>query len=382
MNTEKINENALSKQEIGQLGQDEIELRDIANFLKNHKVSLSISAFIGFFLAALIGFQSGIYESSLIITNDAKIDPMKFKRIKMNLPRLAYEIPDLSDSERSKFKSESYWAKAIFPTFGLTKNDYKEAGIIDSKDGAVIINFVLNEKARSKDDAEKGIYRAATYFKNAAALIQLKDLIQHYAYEAELEYEKLKKEIIETNNKNEILKKRALDLTALHKRFPQKSQTNLSQIQNFNEESIKFLPLEVQIVATESEIKRNNESINEKLAQIYEIQLKTRVRIAYQKIGGEKNAAKSLSAVLDGFEDLEGDDLSAGAKNFAKSKIKLELLEIVAMSQTGFGQRTSVITNSRFEKIIAMSMLGAFVFTLCMAAFIYVREKINHKHIC
>lgn len=275
--------------------EEEISLYDIVNFfLEGWKTILAAAA-----IGAVLGFSAwqflGQYQAemvlhnnviSLVTENSAKenqqnyaLDLVSWRTIQKSLPNLADQLVEESRVPEGKtglYKQMSdgvWWQKNVLPTYAITKADTKDFAAI-SKDldiaSTTILSLTIKASGSSKDASLENVRSAVQFLLKGGAFLQLKALLNGYESETIGTVAEIQSKITNTQIELGYLKTRAKNLEELLRRFPS-TGNNGQQVVDPKESSAKYLPIPTQLVAVNTDINSNKESLerlNDRLAQI------------------------------------------------------------------------------------------------------------------
>jgi len=262
--------------------EDEISLKDMVDFLAGAWKKLAIASVIG----ALVGFGYwslfSPYTGEYVLINSGYVDILSWKSLQKTLPNLALQISEkskLDKIEEDFFKSVStdlWWPKNVIANYALSKADTKDlAGLSKDLDAAptTIVSLTINISGKTKDDAIDHALRTAQFMRTGSSYLQIRSLINSYEINALTGASDLNAKI--TNAKIELgyQLERLKQIELLNKRFPGSSNAINGQIFDPKDSGAKYLPLQTQIIASNSEINNSKENLSRlqrQLAQVAE----------------------------------------------------------------------------------------------------------------
>jgi len=353
--------------------QDEISLVDTVNFFGEHYKRILACGLLGLIVAYAAYRQMGTYQATSILTNDGTVDFVLLKRLQINLPRIAKQIAEMDGNELAEeLSNESWWANNFKPTYAITKADQKDITELTSEKNK-ILNFVLSVSSKTEETAIKKANESAAFFKNTAALIMAKDLIQNYNYQVENGASNLERKKHEIKSEIQYLSKKAQALEQLKTRFPQTQSVVSSQVLDPKDSGSKYLPISTQLIAVYAEISMRQEeldrikdkelmlSVKDKASHILETNLKNRF-----------DGLDILNEVHDkikiAINNTNSNDLN---KLLALETVRSEIMAIQSQYRSGLGQRTPTqVTKKGISKYLVLGFIGG-LFAGLFYAFIF-----------
>lgn len=273
---------------------------------------------IGLLLGTGIYFSSNYVVKATIINNGA-IDFLAWRNLKSNLPILAGKISmsrkvsnPKEQRELKKLSSPKWWESNFVPTFAVSKTDAKDL-LPQSSDlreigTTKIVNFVVTSSAKTKAEAIEGAQLDADFFQTGAVYFALKNLINDYAATAINNNASLQRNISNAKVQLVGLKIREENLLRLiekHKNEPAGPSIQLLSPDPTDKTMGKYLPLNTQLIAVESEINQQNEviAVTGNLLEENKL-LETFVKLALPVIEGNYDGIKSAEALLSIIQEL------------------------------------------------------------------------------
>jgi hypothetical protein len=377
LNTISKNESKfLMSEQHEQHEQHEISLVDIVKFFGEHYKRILMCGVVGLVVAIAAYTQSSIYQATSILTNDGTVDFVLLKRLQINLPRIAQQIADSNGSElANELSSESWWTKNFKPTFAITKADQKDVTDLASGNNK-ILNFVFSASSKTEEVALKKANESADFFKNAAALIMAKDLLQSYNHQVENGMSQLEKSRLEIKSEIEYLTKKAKNLEELKARFPQNQTVFSSQVLDPKDSGSKYLPISTQLIAVYEEIAMKQEAL-EKIKDA-EILLSVKDRASDLLENSLKNRFDGLGVLNEVTDDMK---IALSSTNDPKTLLALqtvtsEIMAVQSQYRSGLGQRTPTQVTKKSISIFLMIGLFAGLFLgLIYASFLSLMNR-------
>ncbi|PPD19201.1 MAG: hypothetical protein CTY24_11410 [Methylobacter sp.] len=335
-------------------------------------------AVIGVLLGAGIYYTSNYVVKATIINNGAS-DFLAWRNLKSNLPILASKIlmsQKFTDSkeqrELKKLSSPKWWENNFVPTFAVSKTDAKDL-LPQSSDlreigTTKIVNYVVTASAKTKADAIEDAKMDAVFFQSGAVYYALKTLINDYDATVINNNAQLLRGISNAEVELVELKNREQNLHRLmdqHKNDPAGQSIQLLSVDPADKTLGKYLPLNMQLIAVESEINRQNEAIamtknlieQNKLLEAF---VKQALPVIDNNFDGIKSAETLLSIIQDLRKTNEAQTLNALKQLNA---VNADITWILTSHRKGLyinippeANKTSILI-----KLLAGGLLGLFV---------------------
>jgi len=371
--------------------EDEISLKDMVDFLAGAWKKLAIASVIG----ALVGFGYwslfSPYTGEYVLINSGYVDILSWKSLQKTLPNLALQISEkskLDKIEEDFFKSVStdlWWPKNVIANYALSKADTKDlAGLSKDLDAAptTIVSLSINSSGKTKDEAIDHALRTAQFMRTGSSYLQIRSLINSYEINALTGASDLNAKI--TNAKIELgyQLERLKQIELLNKRFPGSSNAINGQIFDHKDSGAKYLPLQTQIIASNSEINNSKENLSRlqrQLAQVAET---------------KKFVEKALPLIDQSFDGLwltkQLLDLEANQRKEISSdnEVSTETLDRIHATLSQYSARfnkgwesTTIPTASKtgMTKLTAAGLFGAFFLMLITLLAQRVWVRINSQ---
>ena len=223
---------------------------------------------------------SGLQVNQRINKNAYSLDLASWKAVQKSLPNLATQmmakgmVPEGQKELYEDLAKESWWRKNVVPNFlAISKNDTKDlAGTVKDlePDNFILMSLTITESGRTPESALKNAQGAADFLRFGGAFIQVRNLLNSLDSEVIGSRAEIQKQLTSTNIEISYLAKRLKQLDDLRQRFPT-TGTPSQLIIEPKESSAKYLPLPMQIIATQNEINSSKEIIerlNQRLTQL------------------------------------------------------------------------------------------------------------------
>lgn len=350
----------------------EISLVEIKKFLSDAWKKLAISAIAGATLGFAGWFLLGSYQAQLYLENNNSLTLISLRQLQGSLPMLARQIIEKGGAPKGQEElyraigDPLWWKIAFTPVLSFTKADIKEFGLELNGDLNQMPLLKLNVAGNSKVDAIKNAQSISHFIRQGGAYLYIQDMLK----KQKLELFNLKIEIDGKINmilvELEFQQARLKSLEALAKRFPGDTRTN-SQVVDFKDSVAKYLPLSTQIIAINTEIYSNTESLE-------------RLRDHRLQLDGLKEwVAKAEPLITSSFNGLEINDnlLSLEEKQRATlgtadlksivflDKVRADLLSNEAKFKLGLQELPTIsVTTSSMIKITLAGSVGALLLML------------------
>lgn len=254
-----------------------ISLLDIIDFFQEWWKSIVVAALIGGCLGlggwfALAGYKSETVLLNNVISrngdrNERAIDFLSWKVLQKNLPILAAQLKEKNSTDAvwSGLDSSSWWQKNVVPTYTLSKADTKElSGIskeLQDNEGQSILSLTISIKGSSKEQSLKRLDAATAFIREGSAYLILNNLINGYEAKILNNDTELRKKITDAEVELKYLRERAKKLEALRQSFPANVAVNAQQVVDLKDSNAKFMPINTQLVAVNTDINTTVESL-------------------------------------------------------------------------------------------------------------------------
>ena len=304
-------------------GDSEISLPDIIDFLVRSWKKLAAAALAGAFLGLGFGFLNISYQVSINLRNNEGLGILPIKSLQAMLPNLASEILEKNQAPEGKsglygsMSSPEFWKKALTPVFSLTKADIKDLGVEVKDANNSILFVVIQGSGGSKESATQNADAITEFFRKGGAYIAIRDLFStqradFLGAKARIE-SKMNAALIDL----EYQKIRLKSLEELSKRFPVESRTS-SQVVDPKASGAKYLPINTQIIAVNTDINNNLENLSRlKDQQAQQEQVKLWLERSGELIDKNYNGLELNSQLLALEAKFRGEIKSADPKAYA-----------------------------------------------------------------
>ena len=245
---------------------NEISLADIINFLADSWKKLILASVIGAGLGFGGWFFLGNYHAELPLSNNEGMSILSLKSLQQTLPNLATEIVEKDQAPQDQLalykamSSPEWWKKAIIPIFSLTKADIKDLGAEMEKGSNSILYLMVDGAASSREVAIQNARNTGQFIRKGGTYLAIKAMLTSQQSDlliAEAEINsKINASLVELDYQQARLK----NLESLAKRFPNESRAS-SQVIDPKDSGAKYLPISTQIIAINTDINNNTESL-------------------------------------------------------------------------------------------------------------------------
>lgn len=350
----------------------EISLADIVTFLTESWQKLVGAAVAGAILGLGSWYLIAPHQVTINLRNNEGLGVLSIKSLQATLPNLASEILEKKQAPEGKvdlyrtMSSPQFWTKALTPVFALTKADIKDLGA-DIKDANNAVLFLrVQGSGGSKDAATQNTDAITQFLRQGGAFMAIRDLFTAQQSDFLGAQAKIESKINSTLIELEYQKNRLKSLEELGKRFPVESR---SSIQAFDpkDSGAKYLPINTQIIAINTDINSNLENLSRlKDQQAQQAQIKRWLELAGPLIEKTYNGlelSKQLLALESEFRaEIKGTD----PKDFAFiDGLRTSLLSYQARFRWGLVQDGTPTANKPGRlKFTAGGLAGAFVLML------------------
>ena len=260
----------LSEQPLNE-GDDGINIGHVIDFVSAEWKRLVAGAVVGVALGAGGWAVVGGYKAESVLINSGALNFLSWRGLQKNLPLLASQMIEMKQvpaAEESTFKqmtNAQWWPKNVVPTYSLTKGDTKDLASISKElqesGGTQILNLVVTAKGGSKDAAIENVTVATNFIKQGSAYLAIKNLVQGWDYQILNTEAALAKKITDTEVDLRYLRQRANNLESMRQKFPQNVTVSTQQVVDLKDSSAKYMPINTQLVAVNTEINNANESL-------------------------------------------------------------------------------------------------------------------------
>lgn len=249
--------------------ENEISLIDIVNFFSDNWKKMFLAGIVGLISGALYWFFLVNSEAEKIISNNGVFNVVSFKSLQKQLPILATQIVDEKkvpkglETEFTAMENPTFWQNNLQPIYALTKQESKEfAGLSKELDVETtrITQIRLISKALNKSKALENIEVYENFLRGGGSYIVLKSLLNSYENEYITNSIEIQKNIAGTKIELEYQQSQLKNLEELLRRFPNNSGAS-SQVVDPKDSGAKYLPLTTQIIAINTDINKNKESL-------------------------------------------------------------------------------------------------------------------------
>ena len=269
-----------------------ISISDVVLFLSKSWKKLLIAAFFG----AAFGFGSwyffASYKADLILlnngskadltsTNNISLDLISWRLLQKSLPNLADQIleekkiPQENISIYRQMSANDWWQKNVTASYAISKSDAKDlASISKELDGAStqILSINITSDAATHEKAVQNVRNAGQFLLTGGAYLQVRSLFNAYEVEALGADADVQKKINATEIELSYLQERLKSLEGLLKRFPA-DQKVAQQVVDPKDSGAKYLPISTQIIAVNTDINSNYETLERLKDRISQIKM-------------------------------------------------------------------------------------------------------------
>lgn len=268
---------------------DEISLSDMVIFLVGEWRKLVASAVAGLVLSLGGAFQFVQYKAEAVILNananinastyanantnftQPPIDFLSWKYLQKSLPEFAKRAVELKKAKPDEVKvyerlsNPAWWDKNVEPNFALSKSDQKTLAAfgkdLEGSAGSTILFFAMTDSAADKETAERNLAISINFMRTASTFWALRSLIRTIDSSMSNTEAQLLKSIGASEIEIDYLLQKARNYEDLRKRYPKSDAGNSRQVIDVKEGGAKYLPLDTQLVAVNTEIMVAKESL-------------------------------------------------------------------------------------------------------------------------
>jgi hypothetical protein len=245
------------------------------------------------------------------------------KSLQEALPNLAMEILEKKQAPEGQtnlyglMSSPEFWKKALVPVFALTKADIKDLGVDIKSANNEVIFLKIQGLGGSKDSATQNADAIAQFIRNGGAYMAIRDLYTSQQSEFLISQAKIESKINATLIELEYQKSRLKSLENLSKRFPVESRSSF-QAFDPKDSGAKYLPINTQIIAINTDINNNLEILSRlKDQQTQQAQIKRFLDLSGPLIEKTHNGLELIKQLLAIQVKLRAELKSADPKDFA-----------------------------------------------------------------
>lgn len=361
-------------QHVGELAQEsEISLADIVNFLAQSWKKLVAAALAGALLGLGFWFLVASYQVSINLRNNEGLGILSIKSLQATLPNLASEILEKKQAPEGKadlyraMSDPEFWTKkAITPVFSLTKADIKDLGAEVKDANNSILFLVIKGFGATKDSATQNAMSTTQFFREGGTYMAIRDLYTAQQSDFLGSQARIEAKINATLIELEYQKNRLKSLEELGKRFPVESRVS-SQVIDPKDSGAKYLPINTQIIATNTDISNNNEGLLRlRDQQAQQEQIKRWLELSGPLIEKNYNGLELNKELLALETKFRSDIKSPDPKAYAfVDNVRTNLLSNEARFRWGLVQDgTPTAQKSGFLKSLAGGLVGALLLTL------------------
>jgi len=288
--------------------------------------------------------------------------------LQKSLPNLAAQIladsmaPNGQESLYGALSNEKWWLKNLTANYAFSKADTKDLLSI-SKDldlaSTIILSLTISASGSSAEQSVENLKWAAKFFRTGSAFLELRSLINDYKNLTTIETSELQKQITYNELELSFLEKRLKQYEDLKKRYPSSSDFGAQFLMDGKDGNSKFLPIDAQIIACNSDVNRVKEILERLHAQLLGIdtlkmlndEAEPLIRKSYDGLILSKQLLDIVSKMM----------LQLPSSEFSRkqqlARVNAELLLIKERYETGLSANTPpVIKKVGMIKTIAFSI--------------------------
>ena len=357
---------------------DEIDLRDVADFLRGEWRKLLVAAvatmlFVVGGAAAFSGYKASGAIIPVAVENrtSSAFDFVKWKYFQRMLPNLAADLLQSgrvpADDREAQFRLLSrpeWWDKNVQPQYAFSKNDSRllAGASKEFQDAeATRIQYLAVESAgASREEARKNLATTIDFIRSGAAYLELKRLVLEADAAATKAEADLRQKILAAEVEMDFLRRKTANLEALRKRFPGNVAGTAGQILDPKDTAAKYLPIETQIVAANADLYALDESLgrmrNAQAQHAVTRRFLERALPAADKFMDGPELGDELLAIVAGLRrEVPADDL---IRQHALPQLESGIRSILA----AFGKGLQVSLEPEGRRVAKLSLLAALGF--------------------
>lgn len=250
---------------------DELSLYDLVQPLLDGWRLVAAAILLGLLSGAAVWLVRG-YGAELVARPIAQLSFVEWRIITARLPDLAelrFENGLQSGADDKTYrvlKVRDWWTKNVTPKYRYSKQDLKDLGAIstaEQENGAVQIDaIVFKGRAMEREAAQAQATEAEQFVREGGLFLALKTIIERrdlasrqVSSDSQAELSRNEVELAYLEKRREMVKK-------LAQKFPGKQSSGMQAFFELKGESARFLPLDTQQIALESEIGQVEEAIS------------------------------------------------------------------------------------------------------------------------
>jgi len=378
--------------------EDDLFLFEVIKFILDGWKNLILAGLAG----ALLGYSGwaifGIYQAEVFI----RFNPQVYSFESKSWPTMQQILADYvnnhsSGSNISKEQSDlfkhlrepTWWSKNVIPRTEILNSDIKEPQNSKNLNISYLIGLHVMMQDRSQDAAIKNLNQAVNLIKQGVTYSEIKKFINFLEFEVKITSSNIADEIYINEYEQAYLRDRLKDLEDLIKRFPENAKnpaSNLTfQIEDNFEKINKYLPLNVQAIATRIEIDEKKAALKRLGERLNKINVyKTFLSEAWPIINQELEVKQLIKALLMIEEKLQ--------KNLSPSNIhdratlkninhRIQRINFNFMNGSDAGLISLVKKNDMVKSILAGMAVTVLLMIIILSSgkyFEWIRER-NHE---
>lgn len=218
-------------------------------------------------------------KADLMLVNNGSLDIISWRQLQKSLPNLADQIleekkiPEEKMAIYRQMSANDWWQKNVTVAYAMSKSDAKDlAAISKDLDGAStqILSLNISSGGATRDKAYENVRAASQFLLTGGAYLQVKSMLNAYESEALGADADVQRKMNTSEIELSYLQERLKSLENLLKRFPA-DQKVAQQVVDPKDSGAKYLPISTQIIAVNSDINANRETLErlkDRIAQI------------------------------------------------------------------------------------------------------------------
>lgn len=269
--------------------------------------------------------------------------------------------------------SANWWAKNVTPVYSLSKADTKNLASISQSiqesESTAISHIKISHSDVDRETVESNLKVIANFIRTGSAYLELQNLLSDYDAYEQIRGADLRKEVTAAEIEVDFLKQQARDLEKLRLRFPSSTSSASNQIMDLKDSGAKYLPIQTQLVAIQTDI--NN--ANERLVRLRDEQIRLEIFSSFlaqaKAAAAEQIDGLSLAEnLLTANENLRMKlDLKSLNKQQALDNIHADLVSIQTRFSRGLTASQITLTSPSYVKPALLAGLsGGFLMLLML----------------
>jgi hypothetical protein len=284
-------------------------------------------------------------------------------------------------AERLLLQSEQpgFWADVATPVLPFSRRDAREYGELKDAASDSLVGIELKTNARTPELASEMNGIMGSHFANALIRERIRAWILKNSGEAPAKQKALRAEVVEGQMKIEATGSRIQDLKAILARYPESGKLDSRQVVAISEGSDRFLSPLAQLVAAESSIAKQKETIARKEREARQFDLLERYFARADEKLKSAPLASEMIPVLAALTTAPFEGVDANADWAREVFLRLQA-DIAGFSsaQASFGFRNEARTaKAPWRDPVQLAVLGAAGALVLLGLIAFVRASMR-----